>query len=125
MKKRIEEKDTVIGEDAPTEMHHVDQATIEIAQRDPLRPFIAAATTLLGGVIGVLVALPVSTSDFVRSKPFLGSLPGWIFFAIFVALGMGSGYRRRHSRPFFYFSLLTVLVLASLLSGAVREAIRE
>lgn len=62
--------------------------------------FYEVASILLGGLTGLLIAIP-------SSKGLLTVLG--------LIVGLAIGYRRRKSRIFFYFSGLCVLILLSLI----------
>lgn len=74
-----------------------------------MESFYRFITPLLGTLIGVLVALPAAAA---------GSGPiAWIL----APMGALVGYKNRHSRLFFYFSLFCV----SILSGVVGLSLFE
>jgi hypothetical protein len=63
---------------------------------------------LLSGINGFLFSVPMAFSF----DPQVGTL----LIVVFTALGLRIGYMKRRSRPFFYFSLFTTLILLSILS---------
>lgn len=71
--------------------------------------FIAYSNIVLGAIIGLLIAIPIS--------PLLPSMPLVAVSAISsTLLGAMVGRRRGESRGFLYFALVAVLVLASTIS---------
>ena len=76
--------------------------------------FREISATVLGGMLGLMIALPLvgNQSRFAASAICL----------IFCALGGVGGYRRRHSTMFFYFLLVGVVTLATLLSKLLYSA---
>jgi len=73
--------------------------------------FIAFSNIVLGAIIGLLIAIPIS--------PLLSSMPLVAVTAITsILLGAMVGKRRGESRGFLYFALVAVLVLASTISGS-------
>ena len=69
--------------------------------------FRAIACALLGAFVGALIALPLLASTEGLRLP---------LFIAFTAAGGLIGYRKRASTLFFYFSLIAVVALASLIS---------
>ncbi|MCB0353834.1 MAG: hypothetical protein KDD64_09930 [Bdellovibrionales bacterium] len=67
-------------------------------------PYQTAATTVLAAMTGFLLGLPIAPP----------STQGALLLLAFSVFGAFVGYRRRHSRPFFYVSALSVLLLSSL-----------
>ena len=77
-------------------------------EENKVNQFRSGACVVLGGFIGFFVGVPAASS----LDP---SIAPWITVA-FVILGIASGYRRRASVGFFYFSLIVACVLASIVS---------
>ncbi len=78
---------------------------------EPKQPvdFYAIASIVMGAFVGLLIAIPITvstTSRAVAGATLLG-LP---------LLGLLSGYRRRHSRIFFYLCLIAIVVLSTILT---------
>jgi len=72
--------------------------------------FLAVTNTGLGALLGCLIGMPLnltSSSLFGRASLLL----------LFTVLGGAIGYRRRHSKVFLYFALLSIVLLASIISG--------
>ncbi len=73
--------------------------------------FNQIASIVLAGVIGVLIAAPLALSyyrDYSLGVIILGLVGGLLV-----------GYRRRRSRPFFYFCLVATLILSSLMFSSI------
>lgn len=66
------------------------------------------SSVVLATLTGLLIVLPLAGSGDPTSGVGLGLIGGLAGFMV--------GYRRRHSRAFFYFSLVCVLVLAVVVS---------
>jgi hypothetical protein len=75
--------------------------------------FRSASSVVLGSLTGILIALPAALP--------LGAVGSAVVSIVAGAGGAAIGYRRRHSVGFFYFALICVLVLASLLSQSLNE----
>ncbi|MBX7137764.1 MAG: hypothetical protein K1X83_07240 [Oligoflexia bacterium] len=76
--------------------------------------FREISTTLLGGMLGLMSAFPL-----VGNQSRLAALAICVFFG---ALGIVAGYRRRQSVLFFYFLLIGVVTMASILSRMLFSA---
>lgn len=73
----------------------------------PRFDFRELACVLLGGVCGFLASIPLVLSDILPAK--------FALIPIFTIGGSLVGYRRRKSVVFFYFVLIAILVLTSIL----------
>lgn len=76
-------------------------------------PFREGATVLLGTLIGLLVGLPWSTTHTSTPTPSLGVAGAATLPLLFALLGGMVGFKKRKSHAFFYFSLVCVLILAT------------
>jgi len=77
-------------------------------ETQPFSKFLNIACISVGGMVGCLIAIPLTFSSNGSSK--------FVVLLASIALGMLVGYRRRGSRVFLYFCLLCVLILSSLVS---------
>lgn len=74
--------------------------------------FIRLCNVTLGGLIGFLIAVPI--------LPLIGSAVGGVVtLVISTTLGLAVGGKRRESRAFLYFALVSTVVLASIVSSSV------
>lgn len=74
--------------------------------------FIRLCNVTLGGLIGFLIAVPI--------LPLIGSAVGGVVTLVTsTILGLAVGGKRRESRAFLYFALVSAVVLASIVSNSV------
>jgi hypothetical protein len=71
---------------------------------DPFAQFRSIACVVMGALAGALIAAP-----FAAGRMWLVPLSA--------AAGLAAGYRRRRSAAFLYFCILTILILAMLVSS--------
>lgn len=76
-----------------------------MAQALSFEQFRSVACIVLGGVVGLLIGLPISLH---LPSPLSVAIP-----LASLALGIISGYRHRQSIVFFYFALACVCVLSA------------
>lgn len=94
---------------------------------DPLDRFYAITTTIMGGIVGALVGLPFAGSSdpsAATDYPEI-SVVHTLLLIILTLCGLFVGYRRRHSRTFFYLCLLSILILASVISSSTLPDLRQ
>ena len=75
----------------------------------PFGQFQSLATITLAGFTGLLISIPL-----IVSSSLAVAIATSLFFS---AAGFRIGYRKRHNKIFFYITLVSVLVLASLITG--------
>ena len=80
--------------------------------------FYSIFSVILGALGGFLIAVPVSY-NIVQGGSSTSILAATFVMPLFAVIGGGVGYRRRHSRLFFYVSFLTVLILLSMISSSL------